>query len=197
MHERPASTHVSMSNKAGKIFLLQDIAIIAVSVSFAVLLVKSDVVIRVLASSKELEVLGSFVAGMFFTSMFTTAPAIVTLAEIAHVDSILLTALFGALGAVVGDLIIFRFVQDRFSEHLLQVIQSQGLGRKMKSLVRLQYFRWFTFFVGGLIMASPLPDELGIGLLGFSKIKLPFFILFAFLFNFIGILLIGLIAQAL
>ena len=64
-------------------------------------------------------------------------------------------------------------------------------------LLKLKLFRRVSFFVGGLIIASPLPDELGISLFGFSKIKMSWFIPLSFIFNFIGIVLIGVVAQAL
>lgn len=178
-------------------FLLQDVAIVVLSIIIAVILVKTNVLIRILTSTQELELLGSFIAGMFFTSVFTTAPAIVTLGEIAKANSILPTAIFGAMGAVVGDLIIFRFVRDRFSEHLTEIIKHQGAGKRIKLLLKLKIFRWLTFLAGGLIIASPFPDELGISLLGFSKMRTSWFIPLSFTFNFIGILLIGWVAKAL
>jgi len=178
-------------------FLLQDIAIIALSVAVAIILVKTDILREILTSTREVELLGSFVAGMFFTSVFTTAPSVVALGEIAQANSVVLTAIFGAMGAAVGDLIIFRFVRDRFSEHLMELVQHQGAGKRIKVLLKLRFFRWLTFLVGGLIIASPLPDELGISLLGFSKMRTVWFIPLSLTFNFVGILLIGLIAKTL
>ncbi len=178
-------------------FLLQDMAIILLSIIIAVILVKTGVLIKILTSTQELKWLGSFVAGMFFTSVFTTAPAVVTLGEIARANSILSTAIFGGMGAIVGDLIIFRFVRDRFSEHLMEIIKHQGAGKRVRLLLKLKFFRWLTFLAGGLIIASPLPDELGVSLLGFSKMKTVWFVPLSFTFNFLGILLIGWIAKAL
>ena len=167
------------------------------SVVVAGVLVKTGVISDFLRYSEKLEFLGSFIAGMFFTSIFTTAPAIVTLGEIARENSILPTALFGAIGAVVGDLIIFRFVRDRLSEHIVELVKHQGSGKRIKALFRLRFFRWFTFLLGGLIIASPFPDELGISLLGFSKMRLLWFIPLSWVANFIGILIISLVAKTL
>lgn len=172
-------------------------AIIVLSIFIAVILVKTKFLIGILTSTKELKLLGSFIAGMFFTSVFTTAPAIATLGEIARTNSAVLVAIFGAMGAVIGDLIIFRFIRDKLSEHLLELAKHQGAGKKFKVLLKLKYFRWLTFLMGGLIIASPFPDELGIGLLGFSKMRTRWFILLSFTFNFIGIFLIGLVAKTL
>jgi len=54
-----------------------------------------------------------------------------------------------------------------------------------------------TFLVGGLIIVSPFPDEIGVSLLGFSKMRTSWFISLSFVFNFTGILLVGWVAKAL
>lgn len=177
-------------------FLLHDVLVISVSVFVAVVLVKTGALATILTSTLGLEFLGSFIAGLFFTSIFTTAPAIVTLGEMARINSMVPVALFGALGAVVGDLIIFRFIRDTFSEHVMELVSHRGAWKRVRAIFKLKLFRLASLFVGGLIIASPLPDELGISLLGFSKIKTRWFIPLSFFFNFIGILLIGAVARA-
>lgn len=186
-----------MRAKLEKHLLLQDAAIIFISILVAIILAKTGILKNLLTSTKEWELFGSFISGMFFTSVFTTPPAIVALGEIARIDGIIITAVIGALGAVVGDLVIFRFIRDRFAEHLLELAGHRSLGRRLKALLKLRYFRWFTFLLGGLIIASPLPDELGVSLLGFSKMRMTWFIPLSFLFNSIGIILIGLVARTL
>src|SRR3989344_2129468 len=98
--------------------IFQELALILFSVLIAVLLVRTNVLANLLASMGELEILGAFIAGMFFTSIFTTAPAMAALGGISLLQGIFSTALFGAIGSVVGDLIIFRFVRNRFSGHV-------------------------------------------------------------------------------
>lgn len=178
-------------------FLLHDLLIIIASVGVALLLARTGILTALLASTDELQFLGSFIAGLFFTSVFTTVPAMVTLGEIARSNALLPTALCGAAGAVVGDLIIFRFIRDRFAEHVMELLRHRHIGKRVGALFRLKLFRRLSFFVGGLIIASPLPDELGISLFGFSKMKMSWFIPLSFFFNFIGIVLIGLVARAL
>lgn len=167
---------------------------IAISILVSILLVKTGVLGKILEGTRGTGILGSFIAGMFFTSILTTAPAIVTLAVISHTNSLLLTAFVGALGAVVGDLIIFRFIRDRFSEHLMHLVKQEGIWARMRALGRRKFWRRLTFLVAGLIIASPLPDELGIGLLGFSRTRVSGFIPLSFVSNFAGIVIIGLVA---
>jgi hypothetical protein len=176
--------------------LFFDFAVIILSIYAAVFLVKTEVLEKILTSTKELEFLGSFISGIFFTSIFTVVPATVTLGQIAAANSILLTAFFGAIGAVLGDLIIFRFVRDSLSEHLKETIKIQVVSKSITELYKYKLFRWTTFLISGLIIASPLPDELGISLLGFLKIKTKWFIYISFVFNFIGLVLIGIVAKA-
>ena len=178
-------------------FLLHDLSIIALSILVAVIIVKANILSSVLVSTSSYKFLGAFIAGMFFTSVFTTAPAMVALGEIAVNNSFYSTAFFGALGAVLGDIVIFQFIRDELSVHFGELLKHNTIWKRLRTLFRLKYFRWFTFMLGGVVIASPLPDELGIGLLGVSKAKTNIFIPVSFFFNFIGILSIGLIARAL
>lgn len=176
--------------------LLQDFAIMALSVFIAVILATTDILTKILASAEELRFLESFIAGIFFTSIFTVAPSVVALGKIAQANSALQVAAFGAAGAVIGDLIIFRFVRDRLSEHLAELIKHGGARKRVGALFKLKSSRWIAFLVGGLIIASPLPDEIGIGLMGFFKMTTLRFIQLSFLFNFAGILLIAAAVKA-
>lgn len=139
--------------------------------------------------------IGSFVAGIFFTSIFTTAPAIVALGEIAASGHAVATAAIGALGAVLGDLVLFALIRDRLSEHLAGHLKGSRGWMRFAVLARSKSFRWFSFFIGGLIIASPFPDELGISLLGFSKMRTLWFVPLSYAFNFLGILAVGGIAN--
>ncbi len=184
-------------NKATRGYLIQDFAIIIISIFVAVFLVKTQILVTLLESTQEFKLLGSFIAGIFFTSIFTTAPSIVAIGEISQMQPVIHVAFFGALGALAGDLIIFKFIKDRLSDHLAEIMKGQLAGTKLRFKHHLKFFRYVTFFFGALIIASPLPDELGIGLLGLSKMSMKLFITVAFIGNFVGIALIGLVANSL
>ena len=177
--------------------LAWDGVLIVVSIVVAIVLAQTEALYTFLASAREWELLGSFVAGIFFTSIFTTAPAIVALGELARAHSVLPVALAGAAGAVLGDLLIFRFIRDRLSGRLTELLAHPTRKGKLRMFLTGRYFRWLTFFIGGLVIASPLPDEMGISLLGFSTLGTSAFLCLSFVFNFVGIVLIGLAAQAL
>jgi len=174
--------------------LVRDFGIIVLSILIAIILGKTGVLERLITSTQELRFIGSFVAGILFASVFTAAPATVALGEIAQSNSVIMVAIVGGLGALIGDIIIFRFVKDRVSEHFAYLIKASR-SERLFSIFKLKLFHWIIPFVGALIIASPLPDEIGVTMLGLSKMKSLHFILLSFILNSAGILVIGLIAK--
>lgn len=178
--------------------LFKDLGVIFVSVAVALFFVSTDAVATFLVSTREMQLIGSFIAGLFFTSVFTTAPAIIALGEISALGgSAWLTAVIGALGAVLGDLILFSIVKDRLSEHMASHLKNTKGWSRFSLLMSTKSLRWLSFFIGGLIIASPFPDELGVSLLGISKMRTSWFVVLSYTFNFIGILAIAGIAHLL
>jgi hypothetical protein len=175
--------------------LWSDVGIIIVSIFVAVKLVESGILERFLAGGSGLQLLESFIAGMFFTSAFTTAPAIAALGTIAANGSVLSTAICGAAGAVLVDLLIFHFVKNSVRSDFL-ALASKERRASLRHLFRGKIFRWFTPLAAALIIASPLPDELGVALVGLTGTRAKWFIPFSYAANFAGILAIGFVAKA-
>lgn len=131
-------------------------------------------------------IITSFIAGIFFTSAFTIAPATVALIHIAGGVSIHVIAFWGALGAVCGDMILFFFIRDKFADDLKRSFKPSFVHHVMNSF-HFGFLKWLSPVIGALIIASPLPDELGIAMLGMSKVRLVVLIPVAFVMNMIGI----------
>lgn len=176
--------------------LRQDFYIVVASVAVAWAIVHFGAVDALLSYMGEGVLAASFVAGMFFTSVMTTAPAIAVLGVLSLHGNPLLVALVGGAGAVCGDYLIFAFVRDRLGDDFAYVLRREGSPRFFKIFHR-KSFRWVLPFVGGLIIASPLPDELGLALLGIAKMRTSRFLILSYAFNTAGILLIGLAARSL
>lgn len=177
--------------------LLGDIGLIFISALVAGNLAHSDAIPGLLASSSQAGLVGTLIAGMFFTSVFTTIPSIAALGELSLMQPLWITAAVGGAGAVLGDLLIFRFVKDRFAADLADLFRTRKSLPRISKLFKFRHFRWFTLLLGGLVIASPLPDELGAALMGFSRVNLKWFVATSFTFNAIGIYLIGLAARSL
>src|SRR3989344_3072551 len=171
----------------------RDIGTIVLSIFVAIFITESGIINHVLASA-ESHIIGSFIAGIFFTSVFTTVPATVVLVEIIKSNSILVVAFFGAIGALLGDFIIFRFVRDTLAENLMKFIK-KAITQKCARCYSRAYKRLLPF-IGALIIASPLPDELGLVMLGAAGVKTKYFIILSFSLNFAGLVAIGLITKA-
>ncbi|MDD4901982.1 MAG: hypothetical protein PHE24_02490 [Patescibacteria group bacterium] len=176
--------------------LFRDLAIILFSIIITILLIKTGVLNTLLAGTQQVKILGSFIAGMFFTSIFTTAPATITLAELARSNSIWQVAIFGGIGATIGDLVIFQFLKNELVEDFSGLVKKYG-SKRVIAIFHLKFLRWFFAFLGALVIASPLPDELGLAMMGVSKVKTRVFIPLSFALNTLGILIIGLIAKSL
>jgi hypothetical protein len=132
---------------------------------------------------------GTFVAGIFFVSTFTIAPASLVLISLAESQPLLPLALVAGAGGMIGDLIIFRFFKDQiFSE--LAPLFSRITGKGIWCLACSPYFSWLMPIFGALIIASPFPDEIGVGLMGVSRIKTWQFMILTFGLNTFGVLLI-------
>lgn len=174
--------------------LEQDGVIILFSIAISFFLLKDGLVESFIASFDGFQFLAIFVAGLFFTSVFTTAPAIAVLSVIAQNNNIFLVALIGGLGAMLGDYIIFRFVKDRISDDFKYVF---GFSKKKRvpHIFKTKLFHWFAPFFGALIIASPFPDEIGIAILGLSHTNNKIFLTISYIFNSLGILVIGILAR--
>lgn len=133
--------------------------------------------------------LGAFVAGALFVSTFTVATGAVILLVLAESLSPVELGLIGGLGSVLGDFFIFKFIKNSLSTEITEIYNHFGGGHFSK-LLHTRYFTWTLPVIGALIIASPFPDELGVSLLGISKMKTYQFLILAFILDFLGIFLI-------
>lgn len=133
--------------------------------------------------------LSAFVAGILFVSMFTMATATIILLILAETLSPIEIGIIAGLGAVVGDVAILRFMKDNLIKEVEDIYKHFG-GPHLSKVFHTKYCRWTLPVLGAVIIASPLPDELGISLMGLTKIKTYQFLILSFFLNSAGIFLI-------
>ncbi len=133
--------------------------------------------------------LGAFIAGILYVLSFTAALSIVILISLAEQYSPLEVALLAGLGAVIGDMIIFRFVRDKLKDEMTILYKMFG-GNHVTKLLNTPYFGWMTPLIGALIIASPGPDEIGVSLLGLSKMSQTAFMGVSFFLNTLGLTIV-------
>jgi uncharacterized membrane protein YdjX (TVP38/TMEM64 family) len=139
--------------------------------------------------------LGALLAGFFFVSTYTVIPAGYVLFELGKYQSPLEVAAFAGVGAMIGDYVIFRFIRDRVMDEIKPYLAKVGTP-KVRRLFRTPYFAWSVPVIGALIIASPLPDELGVSLMGASKMKNAHFMIVTYLLNTAGIFVVVLLGAS-
>jgi membrane protein DedA with SNARE-associated domain len=123
------------------------------------------------------------------------SPATVVLAHLSTFSPVWQVALFGAIGAVIGDLLLFIFLRDKVVSDIQKSIRPSVLHRLSKSF-HFGFLKWLIPLSGALIIASPLPDELGLAMLGISRSNTKTIMIISLVMNFIGIYMIASIAKA-
>ena len=133
--------------------------------------------------------MGAFLTGIFFVSTFTVAPAAVVLFHLADKLHPVEVSLLAGLGAMIGDYVIFRFMKDKIFEEMAPIFQKLHKNY-FRTIFKSPYFSWLLPVIGAAIIASPIPDEAGVSMLGLSKIRPWQFFIVTFTLNTIGIFLI-------
>jgi len=134
--------------------------------------------------------IGAFIGGILFVSTFTVSIGTALLLMLTKTINPIEIGLIAGMGAVVGDLFIFQYVRNRgLISEIKHFFEFFG-GDRLKHLIHSKYFSWSLPVLGAIIIASPLPDEMGIGLMGISRLKTSQFVILSFILNTIGIFIV-------
>lgn len=133
--------------------------------------------------------LSAFIAGMLYVSMFTVATGAVMLLVLAEQYSLVELAVIAACGSVITDFLIFKYVKNSVTEEVVGLHKVLG-GSHFSHVLHSKYFSWTLPVIGALIIASPLPDEVGISLMGLTKLDTKKFLVIAFIMDALGVALI-------
>ncbi|MCC7160445.1 hypothetical protein IT399_01865 [Candidatus Nomurabacteria bacterium] len=163
--------------------------LLVISVVILFYFADSNFVKNIIHQISNLSFWGVFIAGIFFVSTFTVAPASLVLFYLAKELNLFGVIVFAGFGAMLGDYIIFRFLKDKVFEELKPIFTKLE-GSYISKLFSTPYFIWLVPVIGAIIIASPFPDEIGISLLGVTKLKNWQFLLLSFILNSLGILFI-------
>jgi hypothetical protein len=107
------------------------------------------------------------------------------------------TALISALGAVLADIIIFKTIRFSFMDEFKRLEKTPAfefMEKEFHKDFRAHVRNYLLYIFAGLIIASPLPDEVGVIMLaGLTRIRSLLFISLSFILHTIGIAVILLI----
>lgn len=175
--------------QAIKSFRYKNLTLVFLGIIFAFFLSQSGEFHQFLLQIGGFGYFGAFLAGILFVSTFTVAAGAVILFILAEKLSPVEIGLIAGLGAVVGDFTIFRFVKDNLILEIEPIYEKLG-GNHLTKILHTKYFSWTFPVFGAIIIASPLPDEIGVSLMGLSKVGTFKFLILSFILNVIGIFLI-------
>lgn len=168
----------------------------AITVVIAILLFQGREIPFVQDALMAMGILGIFFAGMLFTYGFTSAPAAALLLALAPNFNPFVGAIIGGAGALLSDSLIFLFIRSSFrdeidkleKEHIIQHIEHHIPSRIKRLLLPI---------LAGFILASPLPNEIGVSMLAaYRALSKRLFALISYTTNTVGIFVILLIGQA-
>jgi len=168
---------------------IESLSYVLVSVLIAMILFGVPTIHEAILAIAGLGYTGAFLAGIFFVSIFTAAPALVVLLTMAETLPIFWVSVFAAFGSIIGDILIISIFR-RGIRHGHEMLPKEHSILKSIRLLRHSRYRFIMTLVGAIVVASPLPDELGLALMGLTSMKTKQLLLIAFLLNFVGLFLI-------
>ena len=168
----------------------KNLTVVFISIVLAVLLSRFEAFHSFLLHLGSFGYIGAFVAGMLFVSTFTVTTSALILLILAETLSPIEIGLIAGLGAVAGDMLVFRLVKDNLANEIVDIYNHVDHKKHLQKLFHSKYFNWMLPVIGAIIIASPFPDEIGISLIGISKMNTIKFVFLSFILNSIGIFLV-------
>ncbi|MBI3413386.1 MAG: hypothetical protein HY051_04900 [Candidatus Aenigmarchaeota archaeon] len=180
----------------------KNLIFIFLSTAFAVYMLRTPEIVYFIEHSGNLGYLGALIAGFFFSSMFTTPIAMAALVILGNTLEPVWIAVVGALGAMTADFMIFQFVRrsiDSLTEDIAElkifIERHNPIHTDPNSVLIHRLKVYLAPVLAGLIIASPLPDEIAIGMLGAAHYDKKKVLVFAFVANFLGILALAYVGR--
>lgn len=169
--------------------LLLKTVIFIISISVAWWMIESGILHTLVDTISPIKYAAEFLAGAFYTSFLTIPIALAMLAVLAQDQNPIVLAAIAGLGSTLADFILVKIIRDNFSDDIYFLTKhfKVYLFKKILKFLKLDFI---IPVIGAIIIASPLPDELGLVLLGVSKLKNYQIIILTYILNTAGILII-------
>lgn len=117
---------------------------------------------------------GVFISGIL-TALGFTAPFGVGLLSKINPSNILIATVIAGLGATIADLMIFKSIKFSFMDEFKKLEKTKII-KEIEHIVKKNKFvlvrHYLLYVFAGVVLATPLPDELGVSMLaGLTTIK--------------------------
>ncbi|OGJ12448.1 hypothetical protein A3K82_02830 [Candidatus Pacearchaeota archaeon RBG_19FT_COMBO_34_9] len=168
--------HPQAVKKAKRIFLFKypKLFLLIIFIILAYYLFTRPFVSEWFNSVQRFSYVGILFAG-FLTALGFTAPFGIGLLTKMIPSNILIGALIGGIGATIADMFIFKTIKFSFMDEFKRLKKTRIIKKieeivKKKKQVLVHHYLLYIF--AGIILATPLPDELGVSMLaGLTTIK--------------------------
>jgi len=159
--------------------------------------------------------LGILLSGIFYAFSVTTVPATVVFYKLGSSFSPLMIAGIGAFGTMAGDYLIFRFVKSKLMGELrmltdevgdkiffrnsvfyhifpfFNLLMSKNFRMAIHKIGKSKAWRTAMIVMAGAVIMLPIPDEIGVAMMGAVKFKTKHFLIMSYVMNFVGIFIIA------
>lgn len=134
-----------------------------------------------------------FLAGIIFAFGFL-APFATGFFIALDPSSIITVSLIASLGTLISDMFIFKFIKLSFLDEFIYLRESPII-KEINSIIdksflhKIKAYIYYSFI--GFMIASPLPDELGVSMLaGMTRIKSWVLAILSYVLHFIGFIIL-------
>lgn len=142
--------------------------------------------------------LSDFIAGLLFSFGFTT-PLSIGYIITSNSQNLIITSLIAGAGSLIGDMVIFKTIKFSFMDEFKELEKRRAIQKIEKIVEKNKHVlirHYLIYIFAGIILASPLPDEIGVSLLaGLTTVKPKIFAIISFLLHSIGFYIIAYIAM--
>jgi uncharacterized membrane protein YdjX (TVP38/TMEM64 family) len=178
-----------------------NIAIFIISIILSYFILTSEILKYAISKMGNFGYVGAFIGGLFYPISFTIAPSVSLLYLLGKSLNPFLIALIGGTGGTISTFIVFHVVKksfeniELFSWLRVKIFLLTARSRFLRKIKESKFAQYIIPVIAGLIIASPLPDELAAAIMGAVKYETKKFLLFSFLLNFLGIFLVATVGK--
>ena len=195
IHKKISEASPHAARKAKKIFKFKYPKLFALAclIILAYYIFSNQLISSLISNLDKLSYIGIFLSGILISFGFS-APFAVGFFIVANPANIFLAATIGALGASLGDLLIFKTIKFSFLNEFNE-LKREKITREIKKIanenIHIKVRHYILYLFVGILIATPLPDEVGVSILaGLTTIKPKLLLALSFILHFIAISLI-------
>lgn len=143
--------------------------------------------------------IGTFFAGFFYTSGFTSVPATTILLLLLAEQGLFVTWIIASIGAILGDIILVLLVSYSFEDEIQQISEESIILHTISLFAQKiagKFYKNLLPMIAAILISTPLPTEVGITLMTWLKtLKFRYFIATVGILHMIGIFVMLFFAQ--